>query len=75
MSPVAFAIFTFGVAISRGVVRALGIILDTKLSLLNRGSTVCKILDLPQVDSLIFLVMARYIGTIKTDWKGQKPQK
>ena len=31
-------------------------------------------LDLPQVDSLIFLVMARCIGTIKI-LKGQKPQK
>ena len=33
------------------------------------------IVDLPQVDSLIFLVMARYIGTIKKKLKGQKPQK
>ena len=30
-------------------------------------------IDLPQVDSLIFLVMARYIGTIKIE-KGKNPR-
>ena len=31
-------------------------------------------LDLPQVDSLIFLVMARYMGKIKKTEKGRNPK-
>ena len=30
-----------------------------------KGHAICVLIDLLQVDSLIFLLMARYIGTIK----------